>query len=180
MSVLAAIGIDGLSHDAHVADAGLFDGVHDSRKGAKGNVLIGTQVNGLMLRIANSLLERASNQIDVDRIVAEKNLLGLIDADYQPLFGDLFHRTSSWNVDFNPRLQYRRCDHENDEQDQHYIHQRRDVDIRQRGLCASLGIGEGHQRRASAGWGDWRSTRFNISKAKSSLRAASSRIEPLI
>ena len=54
MSALAAMGIYGLRHDAYVADACLLDGVHHGGEGAEGNVFIGSQVNGLVLRIANS------------------------------------------------------------------------------------------------------------------------------
>ena len=65
------------------------------------------------------------------------------------------------------------------------IDQGGDVDVGERGLGASVSGGEGHQRRASVVDGDWssnacRSTMFSISRAKSSLRDAISRMEPMI
>jgi len=53
------------------------------------------------------------------------------------------------HVHFDAGLQYRRGHHENDEQHQHHIDQRRDVDVGEGGLGASVGGSEGHQRRAS-------------------------------
>src|SRR5208282_6177748 len=73
--VAAAMGINGLRHDAYVADAGLLDCVHDGGEGAEGHVFVGAQVNRLMTRIANLLLQRRGDLVDVDGIVAEKNSL---------------------------------------------------------------------------------------------------------
>ena len=47
--------IYGLRNDAHVADARLFDGVHDRRERAKRNIFVGPQIDRLVLRIANLL-----------------------------------------------------------------------------------------------------------------------------
>src|SRR5712692_6723407 len=180
MSALAAMGVNGLRHDTYVPDACLFDGIHYSGESAKGNIFIGAQVNRLVLRIANSLLQGGPDLVDVDGVVAEINLLRLVDTDDQPLFRDLFHSTRMGHTHFDPRLQHRRGHHEDDEQHKHDIHQGSYVDVGKRGLGASVGVGEGHQRRTSTGWGVCRSTRLSISSEKSSLRAASSRMEPLI
>ena len=67
ISALAAMGIKRLRHDADVGDAGLLDRVHDGGKGAEGNIFIGANKNGLMLRIANFLLQLGADLVDVDR-----------------------------------------------------------------------------------------------------------------
>src|SRR5580658_1715546 len=181
VSVMAAMGIHRLRNDADVADARRLDGVHHGGEGAKRYIFVGAQINGLMLRIANLLLEERSDLVDVDRVVAQKNSLRFIDANYQPLFGNLFDRARVGNVDFDSRLQHGRGDHENDEQHEDDIDQRSDVDVGKRALRASVRGGEGHQRLASVGCGTcWRSTRLSISRVKSSLREAISRIEPMI
>src|SRR6266852_1040359 len=144
VSVMAAMGIHGLRNYAHVADAGLFDGVHHGGESAKRDIFIGAQINRLMLRIANLLPQARSNLVDVDGIVAEKNFLRLVDADHEAFFGDLFDGARVGDVDFDSGLQYRRGHHENNEQHEDDIHQRRDVDVSKRGLGASVGGGEGH------------------------------------
>src|SRR5580658_1527418 len=181
VSVLAAMAIHRLRNDAHVADACLFDGVHHGSEGAKWNIFIGAQENRLMLRVANPLLQLRSDLVDVDGIVAEKHSLRFVDADYEALFGDLLDGAGVGHVDFDSGLKNRRGHHENNKQHEDDVDQGRDVDVRERGLGASVAGCEGHQRRASVGWGAcWRSTRFSISRVKSSLRAAISRMEPMI
>src|ERR1700733_12245367 len=186
VSALAAMRIHGLRDDAHIADSRLFDGVHDGREGAKRHIFVGAQINGLMLRIANLLLQGRSDLVDVDGIVAEKYFLRFIDTDHQPLFGYLFDGARVRNVDFDAGLKHGRGHHENNEENENDIDERRDVDVGQRGLGASVGRGEGHQRRASptgicrsAGC-VWRATILSISSARSSLREAISRMEPMM
>src|ERR1017187_9863170 len=160
MSILAmaAVGIHRLRNDADVADACLLNGVHHGGEGAKRNIFVGAQEDRLVLRVANPLLQARSDLVDVDRIVAEKNSLRFVDADYQSLFGDLFDGAGVGHVDFDSGLQYRRGHHENNEQYQHDIHQGCDVDVGERGLGASVSGGEGHERLASAaGFACWRS-----------------------
>src|SRR5437588_759534 len=181
VSAMAAVGIHRLRNYAHVADARLFDCVHHGGEGAKRDIFIGAQIDRLVLRIANLLPQARSDLIDVDGIVAEKNFLRFVDADYEALFGNLFHGAGVGDVDFDSGLQYRRGHHENNKQHEDDIHQRRDVDVGERGLGASVGGGEGHQRRTSAtGAACWRSTRLSISRVKSSLREANSRMEPMM
>src|SRR3981189_1422441 len=181
VSVMAAMGIHRLRNYAHIADARLLDGVHHGGEGAKRDIFIGAQIDRLVLRIANLLLQARSNLVDVNGIVAEKNFLRFVDADHDTLFGNLFDRASVGHVDFDSGLQYRRGHHENNKQHEDDINQRRDVDVGKRALGASVAGGEGHQRRTSAtGAACWRSTRFSISRVKSSLREANSRIEPIM
>src|ERR1039457_4169884 len=181
ISVMAAMGIHRLGNDAHVADAGLLDRVHDSGEGAKRNILVGTQINCLVLRIANLLLQACCDLVDVDGIVAKENFLRFVNTDYQALWGDLFDGSGLGHVDFDPGLQHRGGHHENDEQHQDNIHEGRDVDIAQRRLRASVSRSETPQGRVSAICGGcWRSTRLSISSVKSSLREAISRMEPMM
>src|SRR5579863_2092220 len=136
-----------------------------------------------MLRVAHLLPQLGSNFVDVDGIVPQEHALLFIDADHHPLFGDLFHSTSLGNADLDSRLQHRGRDHEDDQQHQHHIHQRRNVDVRKRKLGASVGSRESHYLRTSStarATGAWRSTVLSISSEKSSQRAAKSRIEPPI
>src|SRR6266404_3309014 len=181
VSVTAAMGIHRLRNDAHVADARLFDCVHHGGEGSKRDIFIGAQIDRLVLRIANLLPQSRSDLVDVDGIVAEKNFLRFVDADYDTLFGNLFDGASVGDVNFDPGLQYRCGHHENNKQHEDDIHQGRDVDVGKRGLGASVGGGEGHQRRTSAtGAACWRSTKLSISRVKSSLREANSRMEPMM
>src|ERR1700724_1044512 len=181
VSVTAAVGIHRLRNYAHVAEARLLDGVHHGGESAKRDIFIGAQIDRLVLRVANLLFQARSNLVDVDGIVAEKNFLRFVDADDKTLFGNFFDGAGVRDVDFDSGLQYRSGHHENDEQHEDDIHQRRDVDVRKRGLGASVAGGEGHQRRTSAtGVACWRSTRLSISRVKSSLREAISRMEPMM
>ena len=61
--------------------------------------------------------------------VPQKHALLLVHADDQSLLRDLFDRTRPGHRDFNARLQHRRGDHENDEQHQHHVDVRNDVDL---------------------------------------------------
>src|SRR5437667_9753023 len=186
MSALATIALERLGHDTYVADAGLFHRVHHRSESAERHILVRSQEDGLVLRVANPLAQLAPDLIDIDRIVAQEYALAFINRDYQPLFRDLLHRTRLGHIHFHTLLQHPRAEHNNNQQHQHHIHQRRDVDIGERRLCASVGSGESHYRRTSAlsivirARGCWRSTAFSISSAKSSPRAANSRMEPPI
>src|SRR5215470_15198570 len=136
-----------------------------------------------MLRIANSLPDFARDLVDVDRIVPHKHFLLLVDADDQTLLGNLLDCAGLWDRNFNSRLQDGRSHHEDDEEDKHDVHERSDVDVGQRDLCAAIGSGERHYRRTSSAIRadvGWRSTALAISSEKSSQRAAKSRIEPPI
>src|SRR4029077_10534416 len=94
VSVTAAMGIHRLRNDTHIADARLFDGVHHGGERAKRDIFIGAQIDRLVLRIANLLLQARSDLVDVDGIVAKKNFLRFINADHEALFGDLFDGAS--------------------------------------------------------------------------------------
>jgi hypothetical protein len=93
-----------LGNNAHIADARLLDGVHHGSESSKGNILIGAQIDRLVLRIANLLLQAHSDLVDVDGVVAEKYSLRLINADHQPLFGNLLDGAGMRHVDFDSRL----------------------------------------------------------------------------
>src|ERR1700730_10414623 len=143
VSVMAALGIHRLRNYAHVADARLFDGVHHGGEGAKRNIFVGAQIDRLVLRIANLLLQTRSDLVYVDGIVAKKNLLRFVDTDYKALFSNLFDGARVGHGDFDSGLQYRRGNHKNNKQHEDHIHQRRDVDIGKGGLGASVGGSEG-------------------------------------
>src|SRR5215467_4173769 len=175
------MGIDGLGDNADVGDTGLLDRVHHGGKSAKRNVFVGADENRLVARIADALLQSGSDLVDVDWVVAEIDLLRFVDADDQALFSNFLHRARVGHVDFDARLKDRSRDHEDNEEYQNNVNQRRDVNVRQSRLRASVGGGKRHQRATSAACGAcWRSTRLSISSVKSSLRAANSRIELLI
>src|SRR6266404_2487239 len=172
VSVTAAMGIHWLRNDTHIADARLFDCVHHGGEGAKRDIFIGAQIDRLVLRITNLLPQARSDLVDVDGIVPEKNFLRFVDADYEALFGNLFHGAGVGNVNFDSGLQYRRGHHENNKQHEDDIHKRCDVDIGKRGLGASVGGGEGHQRRTSASGGGYQSFRNSGSNRPQSRRTS--------
>src|SRR5882724_5752704 len=92
ISALAAMGVQRLSHDAYVGDARGFHRVHDGGEGAEGHILIGADEDGLVLRVADFLFKLGPDLIDVDRVVAQKHALLLVDADHQTFFSDLLYR----------------------------------------------------------------------------------------
>jgi len=75
--VTIAVGIHRLRHNAHVSDAGLLDGIHDGGKCAKRYVFVGAQINRLMPRIANLLLQARSDLVDVDGSLPRKTFCDL-------------------------------------------------------------------------------------------------------
>src|ERR1700674_2579802 len=177
ISALAAMTFERLGHDAHVRDSRLLDRIHHCCEGAEGHVLVRTDEDGLVFRIADFLPQLGGNLVDVDGVVPQEHALLLVDADDQAFFGDLLHGARLGNADLNPRLQHRRGHHEDDQKHQNDVDQRRDVDVGERSLGASVRSREGHYRRTSGAAGCDRSTAFSISSAKSSPRAANSRME---
>src|SRR5207237_1121906 len=136
-----------------------------------------------MLRVTNLLLQLLPDLINVDGIVAQKHFLFFVDADHQPLFGDLFNGAGLWHRDLDARLQHRRRHHKDDQEDEDHVHERSYVDIGESDLGAAIRSGERHYRRTSSGIRKavgWRSTALAISSEKSSQRAAKSRIDPPI
>src|SRR5579864_1560687 len=178
-----AMGLERLRNDTDVRNSGTLHRVHDGCKGPERNVFVRAQKNGLMLWVAHFLPQLSANLIDVYRIVAQKDALLFVDADHQPFFGDFFDSPRFRNGDFNSGLKHRSRDHKNNQQHQHYVHQRSDVDVRKRDLRAPICCRECHYLRTSSGIREavgCRSTAFSISSEKSSLRAAKSRMEPPI
>src|SRR2546422_2379435 len=149
ISALAAMAFERLRDDAHVADTGLLHRIHHGGEGAERHVFIGADEDGLVLRVTDFLTQPGSDFIDVDSIVAQKDALLLVDADYQALLGDLFYGARFWDIDFNARLQHWRRDHEDDQEHEDDVHQGRDVDIGERGLSAPVDSRESHYRRTS-------------------------------
>src|SRR5580704_10901643 len=149
MSVLASMGIQRLGHNTHVCDPGLLDGVHHRGEGTEGNIFVGADKNRLVLRITTLLSNLCRNVINVDGIVPEKYALLFVDGDHQSLFSDFLDGAGLRHADFNPGLQNGRGHHKDDQQHQHDVDQRSDIDIGESGLGASVGCGEGHYRLAS-------------------------------
>ncbi len=108
-------------------------------------------------------------------IITQVNFLALGDGDDQALLGNDLHGFGLGHADFNAGLQHRRSQHEDDQQHQHHVHKRRDVDLRQRGLGAANLVGECHQR-TPADTPVVRSIMFSSSSEKSSMRAPNSRM----
>src|SRR2546427_11165855 len=104
-----------------------------------------------MLWIANLLPQTRPDFIDVDRIIAKKNALLFVNADHHTFFGDFLYRARLGNTDFNARLKHRRSHHENDEQNQNYVDQGRDVDIGERRLAASVASRQAHHGLTAEG-----------------------------
>src|ERR1017187_7259859 len=138
-------GVERLGNDAHVGDAGLLDGVHDGGEGAEGNILIGADEDALALGIANFGVQAGGDFVDVDRIVAQKDALVLVDGDDQALFGDLLDGFGLGHIDLDAGLKDRGGDHEHDQEHEHNVDKGSDVDVRERGLGASLVVCKRHR-----------------------------------
>src|ERR1700683_1722605 len=178
ISAFCAILFQRLSDDADVGDARLLYRIHDRGECSEGHILIGADEDGLIPRVANLLPQLRCDFVNVDGVIAEEDALILIDSDHDPLFGDFFDRTRFGHADFNPGLKHWRGDHENNQQNEDHIDQRSNVDIGESSLRAAVGRSESHQRLTSAaGCACMLSMAFSTSRLKSSLRAASSRIE---
>src|SRR5579863_4760821 len=130
-----------------------------------------------MLGITHLLPQLRRNLIDVDRFIPQEDALLFVDTDDQTLFSNLFHGLRLRHAHLDARLQHRRGNHENNQKHQNHVHQGRDVDVGKRGLSSSVRSRKGHYRRTSGTAGCERSTAFSISSAKSSPRAANSRME---
>src|ERR1700730_4070277 len=88
ISALAAMRVQRLRDDTHVGDARRFHGVHDGGESAEGDIFVGADEDGLVLRVADFLFKFGPDLVDVDCVVTQKNPLLLVDADYQTFFGD--------------------------------------------------------------------------------------------
>src|SRR4029453_17216352 len=115
------------------------------------------------------------NLVDVNRIVAEKDALLLVNGNDEPFLRNFLNAARARDIELDAGLQNRCRHHKDNQQHQYDVNERRDINVRDRCLSAPIGGREFHQRRTSAGAG-WRSTAFSISSAKSSLRAAKSRM----
>ena len=85
--------LDRLGDNADVGDAGLLDGIHDRRKGAKRNALVGSQIDDALGRVgfAGGSEERGK-LVDVDWLVLQEDVLLAVDGDDHALFRELVDR----------------------------------------------------------------------------------------
>uniref|UniRef100_E6QHZ2 Uncharacterized protein n=1 Tax=mine drainage metagenome TaxID=410659 RepID=E6QHZ2_9ZZZZ len=140
----ALFGIERLSDNADVGDACLFDGIHDGGEGSEGNAFVGAKVDDLMGRVGAGLMETLGEVVDVDGLVAKVDLLVAGHGHHQALLGDLPDGAGPGHGDLDAGLEHWRGEHEDDQQNQHHIDQRRDVDLRHRSLGSPVAGGEGH------------------------------------
>ena len=83
------------------------------------------------------LLSSRGQIVDVDGLVLQEDVLVLVDGDDHAFFGELVDRARLGDGDLDAGLQHRRGEHEDEQQHQHHVDQRRDVDLGERGLGAS-------------------------------------------
>ena len=94
--------------------------------------------------LARILGEERGEVVDVDGLVLEEDVLVLVDGDDEVRCSvSCVDRAGVRDGDLNAGLQHRRGEHEDEQQHQHHVDQRRDVDVGQRGLGSAVG-GEGH------------------------------------
>src|SRR5215469_3702416 len=92
---------------------------------------ISLDIDSRLTRI--TLMNRIDQQVEIDRIVAEKDLARLINGDDRKLFGGCSDCAGFGNVHFNAGI-HRACrDHEDDEEDERDVDKRRNVDFGKRG-----------------------------------------------
>src|SRR5271168_2630224 len=95
-----------LRDDADVGDAGLLDGIHDRGEGAKGDALIGPEIDNSFARIT---LAGGSQQtgklVHVDWLVLQEDVLLAVDGHDHALFGKLIHRAGLGYGNFNAGLE---------------------------------------------------------------------------
>src|SRR6202789_3935267 len=98
--------LDRLSDDADVGDARLLDGIHDRGEGAKGNALIGPEVDNFLTRITLAGPQQRGKLVYIDWLVLQEDVLLPVDGDDHALLGELIHRARLGDSDFNTRLQH--------------------------------------------------------------------------
>ena len=136
--------LDRLGDDADVGDAGLLDGIHDGGEGAKGDALVGSEVNDALggVGFAGGSEERWK-LIDVDGLVLQEDVLLAVDGDDHALFGELIDGARLGDRDLDSGLENRCSEHEDEQKHKNDVDQRRDVDLGKRGLGTSF-CREGH------------------------------------
>src|SRR5260370_41642287 len=72
--------------------------------------------------------------MNVRRVVAHVYALSFIDRDYNLFFRDYLRGLGLGQINLDPGLEDGRRKHKNNQQDEHYIDERRDVDLRKRGM----------------------------------------------
>ena len=128
-----------LGDDADVGDAGLLDGIHHRGKGAEGHALVGAQVDDAFsgIGIAGSSSSSPGSSLTLTGLSCRKTFWSLVDGDDHALFGELIDGARLGDGDFDAGLQHRRGEHEDEQQHEHHIDQRCDVDLGECGLGAS-------------------------------------------
>ena len=136
------LALERLGDDADVADAGSFDGIHYGGEGAEGDCFVGADVD-YFLFVRGILGEDGGEVVDVDGFVLEEDVLVFVDGDDEVDFAELRDEAGVGNGDLDAALQNRGGEHEDEEQNQDHVDQRRDVDVGHGGGGFTVGT-EGH------------------------------------
>ena len=102
-------------------------------KAPEGNALIGTKIDDFLCVRSAGVAQALTEVVYVDRVVAEEDFLIAVDGDHEALLGDFLNGACFGNVDFDTGLEHWRGDHEDHQQHQHDVDERRDVDVREGG-----------------------------------------------
>src|SRR5437667_673321 len=160
-----ARGLEFLRHKLDAAESGAPHDVNDRNDRAPFHILVGPEKD-IVLRAFGVLLQSFGDIGEVDPLRAIVDQPLAADRKNDVLFrvygGDV-PRLGQLHVDAG--LKDGRRDHEYDEQHEHHVDQRRNIDVSERTCGAPLRRGECHQLKL-------RSTRLRNSAAKSSISDA--------
>src|SRR5262249_20345824 len=123
-----------LRYDADICDSRLLYRIHHSGKDTKRNILVSSQINRLLRGILHLLPQLRRDLVHINWITAQKHSLLAVHGNHQPWLRDLFDRSRLRDGNLDARLQYRRRQHEDDEQHEHHIYQWRHIDVGKGGL----------------------------------------------
>src|SRR5947208_3644965 len=144
-SVMTAAAISALAnrfrHHAESFDSRPAHAVHRLDDGAVGEAGVRLEIERLVRpvleRITEGLLEGAGREA----LVVEEESLFLGDGEDHPLFDRGWTRRRSRQVDVDAAIHHGRRQHEDEQEDEHHVDQRDDVDLGQRGADAARAVG---------------------------------------
>src|SRR5271165_5855244 len=105
-----------LGDDADILYAGLSQGGHYGGPTAEGNGFVAADVHRLMRGVFHLRKQLRAEFVDVHRFVIQIDALGFVNGNDHAHLGEFFHGLRLGDVHFDSGLQYRRGDHENDQQ----------------------------------------------------------------
>src|SRR5437879_148472 len=120
---------DGLGHHAEALDTGAPDHVHRLDHRAVGKARVGLEVERLVLAVAEGVAEHALEAAGRNALVVEVERAVLCHREDHALLDRGRPGGRARQIHVDAAVHHRRREHEDQEQDEHDVHQRDDVDL---------------------------------------------------